>query len=143
MLTQGAWGAALLYFQQDRVIDQLSKHCAKEICPKLWKEEAVRPLSIDEKLFPQKERQRKGPIKDLFDKQIRVARILFVYMPIPLALIGILIALWREIGGGEGLTNLPDWVLPALVVVYFFFLALTIKEIEVPEDSGNSTVKGS
>jgi len=56
-----AWGAALLYFQQDRVIDQLSKHCAKEICPKLWKEEAVRPLSIDEKLFPQKERQRKGP----------------------------------------------------------------------------------
>lgn len=144
-----AWGTALLYFQQDQVIDQLSKHCADEICPdiaKLWKEEATSPkeeaafpLSIDQKLW--KKRQRQGRIKDLFDLQIRVAGILFLLMPSFLALIGIFVALWPEMGGGERVTNLE--VLPALVVVWFFFLAFTIKEIGVPEDSANSTVKGS
>jgi len=129
-----AWGAATLWFQQNQVMDELSKYCAKTLCPyieQLWKErrEASKyPPSIDQVLFPL--RERKSAIQELFSAITEVAFPLFAVPQVVLAWIGIGIALWREEGGGGRLTNLPGWAIPTILfVVWLAFFALTMKEI--------------
>lgn len=138
-----AWGAAMLWFQQNQMMDVLSEYCARELCPyieALWKDRGEArepPISIDQKLFPPPQKKEDTVIKELFGDVTEVASILFV-IPQLLSLIGIGIGFWsgfwREMWGGGGgrLTSLvPEWVILFLVLGWaLLFLALTIREIK-------------
>jgi hypothetical protein len=144
-----ALGAATLWFQQDQAMDVLSKYCGKQLGPyieKLWEErgEAAKPpKSIDQELFPPERVEQKPDIRNLFSKVKEVAFFLFIVPQLLVAPIGILIAFWREMGGGGRLTNLvPVWVIPAILVVgWLILLVLTIWEVIKSRYSPANTLK--